>query len=112
MTLVSYLIAQLTFPLLQSSLPIPASSYQAEDVEIPDSFLYSCEPKRQRIEKTLHADDLIHAEPCYRTVTNLNLWDVSSIDLVLISSPMGMLGLPFLTRNENFSAKVNTVGET
>ncbi|KAI3830976.1 hypothetical protein MKX03_010274 [Papaver bracteatum] len=86
--------------------PIPTSSYQPEDVEIPDSILYSCEPKRRRIEKTLHADDLIHAEPCYRTVTNLNLWDVSSIDLVLISSPMGMLGLPFLTRNENFSAKI------
>ncbi|KAI3921912.1 hypothetical protein MKX01_005601 [Papaver californicum] len=86
--------------------PIPTSSYQPEDVEIPDSLLYSCEPKRRRIEKTLHADDLIHAEPCYRTVTNLNLWDASSIDLVLISSPMGMLGLPFLTRNRNFSAKI------
>ncbi|KAI3947883.1 hypothetical protein MKX01_034548 [Papaver californicum] len=86
--------------------PIPTSSYQPEDVEILDSLLYSCEPKRRRIEKTLHADDLIHAEPCYRTVTDLNLWDASSIDLVLISSPMGMLGLPFLTRNGNFSAKI------
>ncbi|MCL7039685.1 hypothetical protein MKW94_016216 [Papaver nudicaule] len=86
--------------------PIPTSSYGPEDVEIPDSLLYSSEPKRRKIEKILHADDLIHAEPCYRTVTNLNLWDVSSIDLVLISSPMGMLGLPFLTQNEKFSAKI------
>ncbi|KAH6767965.1 hypothetical protein C2S51_013301 [Perilla frutescens var. frutescens] len=49
---------------------------------------------------------LIYAEPRYRTVKNLLLWNVSFIDVVLISSPMGMLGLPFLTRNKDFSAKV------
>lgn len=49
---------------------------------------------------------LIYAEPRYRTVKNLLSWNISFIDVVLISSPMGMLGLPFLTRNKEFSAKV------
>lgn len=44
--------------------------------------------------------------PRYRTVKNLLLWNVSFIDVVLISSPIGMLGLPFLTRDKEFSAKV------
>lgn len=54
----------------------------------------------------LGASSLICAEPRYRTVRNLLLWNVSFIDLVLISSPVGMLGLPFLTQNRDFSAKV------
>lgn len=62
--------------------------------------------KKQKIEKTLDANDLIHAEPWYKTVTNLHLWDASFIDVVLISSPIGMLGLPFLTRTKDFSAKI------
>lgn len=52
---------------------------------------------------------LIYAEPRYRTVKNLLSWNISFIDVVLISSPMGMLGLPYLTRNKDFSAKVDEV---
>lgn len=65
--------------------------------------------KRQKVEKPLDANDLIYAEPWYKTVKNLHLWNVSFIDVVLISSPTGMLGLPFLTRMKGFSAKVNTL---
>lgn len=67
----------------------------------------STEMKGQKIEKLLDGSSLIHAEPWYRTVESLKLWDVSFIDVVLISSPMGMLGLPFLTRSKDFCAKVN-----
>ncbi|KAK1552184.1 hypothetical protein Q3G72_011997 [Acer saccharum] len=62
--------------------------------------------KRQKIEKPLDANCLIYALPWYKTVNNLHLWNVSFIDVVLISSPMGMLGLPYLTRNKDFSAKI------
>lgn len=62
--------------------------------------------KRQKIEKPLNVNDLIYAVPWYKTVRNLHLWNVSFIDIVLISSPMGMLGLPFLTQMKGFSAKV------
>ncbi|KAL0413589.1 UNVERIFIED_CONTAM: hypothetical protein Sradi_1560600 [Sesamum radiatum] len=68
--------------------------------------LESNEAKRRKMDKPLDANSLIGAEPHYRTVKNLLLWNVSFIDVVLISSPMGMLGLPFLTRNKDFSAKV------
>jgi integrator complex subunit 9 len=36
----------------------------------------------------------------------LHLWNASLIDVILISSPMGIMGLPFLTRRKGFSAKV------
>ena len=62
--------------------------------------------KRHKMEKNLDANNLIHSEPCYKTVKNLQLQDITFIDVVLISSPMGMLGLPFLTRTKGFSAKV------
>jgi integrator complex subunit 9 len=62
--------------------------------------------KRQKIEKPFNVNDLICAVPWYKTVRNLHLWNVSFIDIVLISSPMGMLGLPFLTQMKGFSAKV------
>lgn len=62
--------------------------------------------KRKKVERPLDANDLIYAEPWYKTVKNLHLWNTSFIDVVLISSPMGMLGLPFLTRIKGFSAKV------
>lgn len=65
--------------------------------------------KRQKKEKPLDASNLIFAEPWYKSVTNLHLWNFSSIDVVLISRPMGMLGLPFLTRMKDFSAKVTTL---
>uniref|UniRef100_A0A803Q477 Beta-Casp domain-containing protein n=1 Tax=Cannabis sativa TaxID=3483 RepID=A0A803Q477_CANSA len=55
---------------------------------------------------TLNARNLVYAEPCYKTVKNLHLWNASFIDVVLISSPMGMLGLPYLTRMKGFSAKI------
>ncbi|KAK3018804.1 hypothetical protein RJ639_005042 [Escallonia herrerae] len=61
---------------------------------------------RQKIEKLLDANNLIQADPCYKSVNNLHLLDVSLIDIILISSPMGMLGLPFLTRTKDFSAKI------
>ncbi|KAI7743871.1 hypothetical protein M8C21_030320 [Ambrosia artemisiifolia] len=56
--------------------------------------------------KLLDKSNLILAEPYYKTIESLHLWNVSLIDVVLISNPMGMLGLPFLTRTEGFSAKV------
>lgn len=62
--------------------------------------------KRQKIEKPLDGDDLIYGVPWYKTVKSLHLWNASFIDVVLISSPMGMLGLPFLSRLKGFSAKV------
>lgn len=95
--------------------PIPSSSEASHlDKESPDSLHCSDlldleEPlfrKRQKVEKSLDADDLICAVPWYKTVNNLHLWNASFIDAVLISSPMGMLGLPFITRMKGFSAKV------
>ncbi|KAH9299596.1 hypothetical protein KI387_031278, partial [Taxus chinensis] len=49
---------------------------------------------------------LIDAEPWYKTTDELHLWDLSLIDVVLISSPTGLLGLPYLTRNKSFTAKI------
>ncbi|VVA28907.1 PREDICTED: integrator complex subunit [Prunus dulcis] len=95
--------------------PIPtsskASSFDEENPSCPNHSESSDleEPmvrKRQKVEKPLDADDLIYAEPWYKTVKNLHLWNVSFIDVVLISSPTGMLGLPFLTRMKGFSAKI------
>lgn len=62
--------------------------------------------KRQKVVKPLNATDLIHAIPRYKVVGNLSLWNIASIDIVLISSPMAMLGLPFITQMEGFCAKV------
>ncbi|KAL6010024.1 hypothetical protein ACLOJK_000455 [Asimina triloba] len=62
--------------------------------------------KRRKVGNSLEAADLICAAPWYRTAKYLHFWDVSMIDVVLISSPMGMLGLPFLTRDCRFSAKI------
>lgn len=56
--------------------------------------------------KCLDATSLIHSEPWYKTVERLNLFNTSFIDVVLITSPMGLLGLPYLTRDKDFSAKV------
>jgi integrator complex subunit 9 len=39
-------------------------------------------------------------------IENLLEWNASLIDVILISSPMGIMGLPFLTRRKGFSAKV------
>jgi len=62
--------------------------------------------KRQKIEDLLDAKSLVFAEPWYKTVNKLHLWNASLIDVILISSPMGIMGLPFLTRQKGFSAKV------
>ncbi|KAK4438629.1 hypothetical protein Salat_0197400 [Sesamum alatum] len=92
--------------------PVPTGS---NSIAYNENFSCSCgkyaglesnEDKRRKIDKPLDANSLICAEPRYRTVKDLLLWNVSFIDVVLISSPMGMLGLPFLTRNKDFSAKV------
>ncbi|XVF82087.1 hypothetical protein PTKIN_Ptkin16aG0015800 [Pterospermum kingtungense] len=81
-----------------SSVPVAHQAHESLDT---DSV-----KKKQKTEKALDANDLVHAEPWYKTVKNLHLWDASFIDVVLISSPMGMLGLPFLTRTKDFSAKI------
>ncbi|CAL5201485.1 unnamed protein product [Lathyrus oleraceus] len=62
--------------------------------------------KRQKIEDLLEAKSLFFAEPWYKTVNSLHLWNASLIDVILISSPMGIMGLPFLTRKKGFSAKI------
>lgn len=83
-----------------SPIPIDSNAVLDEDSDSENG------QKRQTMEKALDASNLIRSEPCYKTVTNLHLWDVSFIDVVLISTPMGMLGLPFLTRAKGFSAKI------
>ncbi|CAA7058728.1 unnamed protein product [Microthlaspi erraticum] len=62
--------------------------------------------KKQKLARQMTPDDLVCAEPWYKTVKALHLWDVSLIDIVLISNPMGLLGLPFLTQNPRFCAKI------
>ncbi|KAJ6811295.1 integrator complex subunit 9 [Iris pallida] len=52
------------------------------------------------------ADGLIGATPWFKTLKSLHLWDPSLVDAALVSTPAGMLGLPYLTRNRNFSAKI------
>lgn len=102
-------------PLDLSALAIfsPVPAYSVRKVE--EFFDCSCHvskdtdcgaPKRQKVERPLDASSLIFAVPWYKTVSNLHLWDVSFIDVVLVSSAMGMLGLPFLTRSNGFSAKI------
>ncbi|XP_057780582.1 uncharacterized protein LOC130999093 isoform X2 [Salvia miltiorrhiza] len=94
-------------PLDLSSLtvfsPLPVNSHDINN----DKFSFSSQ-KFVGVESNeeKRGNSLIYAEPRYRTVKNLLSWNISFIDVVLISSPMGMLGLPFLTRNTGFSAKV------
>ncbi len=49
---------------------------------------------------------LIEGEPWYKTA-ELGLVEVALLDAVVVSNPLGLLGLPFLTKNPDFSAKVN-----
>ncbi|CAI0442165.1 unnamed protein product [Linum tenue] len=92
--------------------PVPPDNGFVSDGESSHISARDCYDKEQEIRKRqkfgtpLHGEDLIHDELWYKTVKNLHLWDPSSIDVVLISSVMGMLGLPFLTRAEGFSAKI------
>ncbi len=50
---------------------------------------------------------LIEGEPWYKTA-ELGLVEVALLDAVVVSNPLGLLGLPFLTKNPDFSAKVNS----
>ncbi|XP_024929610.2 uncharacterized protein LOC107417886 isoform X2 [Ziziphus jujuba] len=97
------------FPLDLSALrifsPVPTCFSSSLDEETPSCLGSDCQ-KGEENEKPLIANDLIYAEPWYKTVKNLHLWNAAFIDVVLISSPMGMLGLPFLTRMKGFSAKI------
>ncbi|KAM0024434.1 putative metallo-beta-lactamase, Beta-Casp domain, integrator complex subunit 9 [Helianthus debilis subsp. tardiflorus] len=94
-------------PLDLSALTIfsPISTALYENLN-EQTFFCSSSASHPKTKKLLDKNNLIPAEPYYKTVERLHLWDVSLIDVVLISSPMGMLGLPFLTRAEGFSAKV------
>ncbi|OAY77893.1 Integrator complex subunit 9, partial [Ananas comosus] len=50
--------------------------------------------------------DLVAAPPWYKAVAAHHLFDPCLLDAVVVSSPAAMLGLPFLARNPNFSAKI------
>ncbi|KAK7273538.1 hypothetical protein RIF29_14593 [Crotalaria pallida] len=93
------------FPLPNAFDTLP---FEETDNAEADGFLGSKvgSDKRQKIEKLLDAKSLIFAEPWYKTVKSLHLWNASFIDVILISSPMGILGLPFITRMKGFSAKI------
>ncbi|KAI6691796.1 hypothetical protein NL676_019506 [Syzygium grande] len=82
--------------------PIPPGFSAAQDEE---GFEHSVD-ESDGYEKPMNAKALIRSEPWYKTVANLHLWNLSFIDVVLISSPAGMLGLPFITQAKDFSAKV------
>lgn len=94
-------------PLDLSALTIfsPLSTSLYENLH-PHSTSSDMGQQEQTRKKLLDKNNLIPVEPYYKTVEGLHLWNVSLIDVVLISSPMGMLGLPFLTRAQGFSAKV------
>ncbi|XP_073288491.1 uncharacterized protein [Primulina huaijiensis] len=93
-----------------SPLPLDSASTIKDEKFICSCVSYadmeSNETETPRTVKPLDANSLIQAEPYYKFVKDLLLWDISFVDVVLISSPMGMMGLPFLTRNRQFSAKV------
>lgn len=99
----SALMAFSPVPTALDCLPVE-ESYNTEANAFFDSRFGS--GKRQKIENLLDAKSLLFAEPWYKTVNNLHLWNASFIDVVLISSPVGIMGLPFLTRTKGFSAKV------
>ncbi|KAF8015734.1 hypothetical protein BT93_H1306 [Corymbia citriodora subsp. variegata] len=90
--------------------PIPPTAVQdEEDSERSVDESGGCESgngEREDTAKPMNAKALICLEPWYKTVVNLHLWNLLFIDVVLISSPAGMLGLLFLMRAEGFSAKV------
>lgn len=82
--------------------PIPTNAFSNPELPSPDSV----DQKRQKHERPIDSSELIRAQPWFKTVTSLHLWNVPFIDVVLISSPMGMLGLPFLSRVNGFRAKI------
>ncbi|XP_042034676.1 integrator complex subunit 9-like [Salvia splendens] len=78
--------------------PLPVDSH---DINIDNISFSSADSNEEN-----RGNGLVYAEPRYRTVTKLHSWNISFIDVVLITSPIGMLGLPFLTRKKGFTAKV------
>ncbi|XP_023551028.1 integrator complex subunit 9 homolog isoform X3 [Cucurbita pepo subsp. pepo] len=90
--------------------PVPLDFYVISDEELsthPGNGSFNFENvSEEKIENPLDVGSLIKAEPWYKIINNLRLWNPSFTDIVLISSPMGMLGLPFLTREKDFSAKI------
>ncbi|XP_019224169.1 PREDICTED: integrator complex subunit 9 isoform X2 [Nicotiana attenuata] len=90
-----------------SPLPIVTSSLLDEKTSnVSGQSSSNSESVRREVGESLDSKSLIQAEPWYKTVKSLQLWSIYSIDVVLISSPMGMLGLPFLTRLKDFRSKV------
>ncbi|XP_060204151.1 uncharacterized protein LOC132632290 [Lycium barbarum] len=90
-----------------SPLPIVTSSLLDEETSNHRGQSSSnSESIRREVGESLDSKILIQAEPWYKTVTSLQLWSIYSIDVVLISSAMGMLGLPFVTRLKDFRAKI------
>lgn len=55
--------------------------------------------------RIVHGQYFLDAAPWYKT-PNLNAVDVTSLNVVLVSNPVAMLGLPLLVRNPDFTAKV------
>ncbi|XP_010464384.1 PREDICTED: integrator complex subunit 9-like isoform X2 [Camelina sativa] len=89
--------------------PVPYDvGFEASEYPSSDVSLDAQDPvqKKQKLERQLTPADLVCAEPWYKTVKALHLWEASLIDVVLISNPMGLLGLPFLTQNPGFCAKI------
>ncbi|XP_065875635.1 uncharacterized protein [Euphorbia lathyris] len=92
--------------------PVPADFCPIRCDEFSNSTLHDSldmeveTQERHRNGAPVDAKTLIYAEPWYKTAKNLHLWDPSSFDIVLISSTMGMFGLPFLTQSKGFSAKI------
>ena len=58
--------------------------------------------------KEIHGQVLANGEPWYK-VAGLELVDVGLLDAVIISSPSGMLGLPFLTKHPDFCGKARVL---
>jgi integrator complex subunit 9 len=88
--------------------PVPSGVGSEASEYLSDESLDAQNPiqKKQKLERQLTCADLVCEEPWYKTVKALHLWEASFIDIVLISNPMGLLGLPFLTQNPGFFAKV------
>jgi hypothetical protein len=62
-------------------------------------------PKKSHY-KSIGGQYLLDAEPWYET-PDFNVVDVSSLNAVIVSNPVAMLGLPLLTRHPHFTAKVH-----
>ncbi|KAJ0234083.1 Integrator complex subunit [Hirschfeldia incana] len=96
------LLATTIFSPVPCDLGTEASAYPTSEEDAQNPL-----QKKQKLkERRMTSDDLVCTEPWYKTVKALHLWEVSLIDIVLISNPMGLIGLPFLTQNPRFCAKI------